>query len=210
MDKTNIKDCRRMLEAKRRELLSSHHRETESIAIARVPDWMEELSLEVHRNMAVETLNRKTALLGQVTEALERIATGKYGVCLACQKAISPKRLAALPWAALCFECQQATENRLGTDAREDVGLRPGFSVSNTGEHLADGSSGHDRRLRRPVIARASTNGGRANLRQGSETEWRGVCQVATAHAPTGKRRATPVTPPPIPAVSVFASRRAR
>ena len=81
-------------------------------------------------------------------------------MCLACQKAISPKRLAALPWAALCFECQQATENRLGAEARESVGLRLGYSVSNSGEQLADSSSGHDHRLRRPVIPRASANGG--------------------------------------------------
>jgi hypothetical protein len=45
-----------------------------------------------------------------------------------------------------------------------------------------------------------------ASLRRGFETEWRGVCQVATGRAPTGRRRATPVTPPPIPAVWIFAS----
>ena len=159
MNKTNIKGCRRMLEAKRRELLSSH-RETEGIAVERVPDWMDELSLEVQRNMAVDALNRKAALLCQVTEALERIAGGKYGVCLACQKAISPKRLAALPWAALCFECQQATENRLGTDARASVGLRLEYSVSSKEEQLAGSSLGHDHRMGRRVIPRASTNGG--------------------------------------------------
>ena len=159
MNKTNIKGCRRMLEAKRRELLSSHH-ETEGIAVQRVPDSMEELTLEIQRHMAVDALNRKAALLCQVKEALERIARGKYGVCLACQKAISPKRLAALPWAALCFECQQATENRLGTDARASVGLRLEYSVSNNGEQLAGSSLGCDHRLRRPVIPRASTNRG--------------------------------------------------
>ena len=163
MNKTNIKGCRRMLEAKRAELLSSHH-DTEGIAVERVPDSMDEFSLEVQRSMAVDALNRKAALLRQVTEALERIAGGKYGVCLACQEAISPKRLAALPWAALCIECQQATENRLGTDARPSVGLRLGYSVSNNGEQLANSSSGHDHRLRRPVIPRASTNGGASQV----------------------------------------------
>jgi DnaK suppressor protein len=147
-----------MLEVKRRELLSSH-RDTEGIAVERVPDSMDELSLEVQRSMAVDALNRKAALLRQVTEALERIAGGKYGVCLACNEAISPKRLAAVPWAALCFECQQATENRLGTDARESVGLRPVYSVSNSGEQLANSSSGHDHRLRRSVVPRTPANG---------------------------------------------------
>jgi DnaK suppressor protein len=84
---------------------------------------MEELTLEIERNMAVDTLNRNAALLGQVTEALERIAGGEYGACLACQKPISPKRLAALPWAALCLECQQAVENRPRFEAVTSMSL---------------------------------------------------------------------------------------
>lgn len=148
-----------MLEVRRAELLSSHH-DTEGIAIERVPDSMDELSLEVQRSMAVEALSRKTALLRQVTEALKRIAGGKYGVCQACQEPISPKRLAALPWAALCFECQQAAENALFADAKPRLGLRLGHSTSDHGEQLADSSRGHDCRLRRPVIPKASTDGG--------------------------------------------------
>jgi DnaK suppressor protein len=110
MSKKNLKGYRRMLEVKRGELLSTQ-RDTGAIAVHRVPDLMEELALEIQRNMAVEALNRKAALLGQVMEALERIAGRKYGVCLECNKPISAKRLAALPWAALCLECQQAAEN---------------------------------------------------------------------------------------------------
>jgi len=146
-----------MLEAKRRELLSSH-RDTEGIAVERVPDSMDEFSLEVQRNMAVDALNRKAALLRQVNEALERIARGKYGACLACNEAISPKRLAALPCALLCLECQQATEKRLGTDARECAGLRPGYGVGNSGEQLSNSSSGRDHRLRRSVVPSAPAN----------------------------------------------------
>jgi DnaK suppressor protein len=148
-----------MLEIKRAELLSSHH-DTEDIVVQRVPDSTDEISLEVQRSMAVDALERKAALLHQVAEALERIAGGNYGVCLACQEAISPKRLAALPWAALCIECQQATENRLGADAKPSVGLRLEYSVSNSGERLANSTCGYDHRLRRPAIPRASTDGG--------------------------------------------------
>jgi DnaK suppressor protein len=158
MNKTNINGCRRILEAKRRELLSTHH-ETEGIAVQRVSDAMEGLSLEFQRHMAVDALNRKTAVLCQVTEALERIAVGKYGVCLACQQEVSLKRLAALPWAALCFECQQAAENGMGAGARATVGRRLGYGVSNDGVQHAHSSSGRDHRLRRRVIPRAPTHG---------------------------------------------------
>jgi DnaK suppressor protein len=156
MNKTNLEGCRRMLEAKRAQILSTHH-DTEAIAIERVPDSMDEFGLDVERSMAVDALDRKTALFRQVTEALERIAGGKYGVCLACQERISPKRLAALPWAALCFECQQATENRVVADTKPSARPRLGYSLSDHGEPLAEVSRGRGHRLPRPALPRAST-----------------------------------------------------
>jgi len=128
MKKLNIKGCRQMLEAKRGELLSGHYK-TEGLSIERVPDSIEELTLEVERNMAVDALNRKSALLEQVTEALERIAGGDYGMCLTCQKEISPKRLAALPWAVRCLECQQAAENALRSGAMQAMSLQVGLTT---------------------------------------------------------------------------------
>ena len=110
MKKQDIEGCRRILETKRMELQSGRYR-AEGIAVERLPDSVEELTLDMERNMAVDTLNRRTVLLGQVTDALERIAAGRFGACVACENPISPKRLAALPWAALCLECQQFAEN---------------------------------------------------------------------------------------------------
>ena len=123
MKKLNIEGCRRMLETKRGELLSGHCR-TEGIVVERVPDSMEELTLEIERNMAVDTLNRNATLLDQVSDALNRIAEGNYGMCLVCEKAISKKRLEALPWAALCLECQQAAENGIGSGTIPSLDLR--------------------------------------------------------------------------------------
>jgi len=123
MKKQDIGGCRRMLEAKRRELMSGRYR-ADGIAVERVPDSMEELTLEMERNMTVDALNRRAALLGQVNDALERIAAGRYGVCLACENPIPLKRLAALPWAALCLECQQIAENRPASLAIASLGAR--------------------------------------------------------------------------------------
>jgi DnaK suppressor protein len=41
-----------------------------------------------------------------VEEALDRVASGDYGVCLACEQPIPPKRLQAIPWARYCVQCQ--------------------------------------------------------------------------------------------------------
>ena len=42
-----------------------------------------------------------------VNEALDRVRSGDYGVCLACEQPIPPKRLQALPWARYCVQCQE-------------------------------------------------------------------------------------------------------
>jgi DnaK suppressor protein len=99
---------RRELEAKRADLAG--YRNPEGIAIERTPDSMDELVLANERDLTVERLNRETFLLRQVAGALDRIATGEYGICLECEESISPKRLAALPWAALCLSCQEAAD----------------------------------------------------------------------------------------------------
>lgn len=43
-----------------------------------------------------------------VDEALDRLNSGDYGICLACEEPIAPKRLKALSWARYCVKCQEA------------------------------------------------------------------------------------------------------
>ena len=42
-----------------------------------------------------------------VEEALDRLDTGDYGICLGCDEPIAEKRLRALPWARYCVTCQE-------------------------------------------------------------------------------------------------------
>jgi RNA polymerase-binding protein DksA len=42
-----------------------------------------------------------------VNEALDRMESGDYGICLRCEEAIPAKRLHALPWARYCVPCQE-------------------------------------------------------------------------------------------------------
>ena len=46
----------------------------------------------------------------EIDEALKRIEDGAYGCCTNCGKEINPQRLEAIPWAALCVDCQQKLE----------------------------------------------------------------------------------------------------
>ena len=42
-----------------------------------------------------------------IEEALDRIQSGDYGICLSCEEPIPDKRLQALPWARYCVSCQE-------------------------------------------------------------------------------------------------------
>jgi DnaK suppressor protein len=52
-------------------------------------------------------------LLQLVTEALERLKNGSYGLCVACHEDVQVKRLEAVPWARHCIECQEKQEQGL-------------------------------------------------------------------------------------------------
>jgi DnaK suppressor protein len=54
-----------------------------------------------------------------VEEALDRVQSGDFGVCLACEQPIPPKRLQALPWARYCVPCQEAIGMTQAEDLRE-------------------------------------------------------------------------------------------
>jgi RNA polymerase-binding transcription factor DksA len=49
--------------------------------------------------------------LVEIEAALQRIDAGTYGVCDGCGKPIGAERLAAIPWARLCFDDQRRAAN---------------------------------------------------------------------------------------------------
>jgi DnaK suppressor protein len=60
---------------------------------------------EQQRDLALR--ERAENQLAQVEAALARIDDGTFGMCRRCGNAIATERLEALPWAALCIECQR-------------------------------------------------------------------------------------------------------
>ncbi len=46
-------------------------------------------------------------------EAIERVRTGEYGICVICEEPISKDRLQIKPEARLCVKCKKATESHL-------------------------------------------------------------------------------------------------
>ncbi len=54
-----------------------------------------------------------------IDEALDRLSSGDYGICLSCEEPIPAKRLAALPWARYCVPCQEREAAELTGDWSE-------------------------------------------------------------------------------------------
>jgi len=58
-----------------------------------------------------------------VKAALQRIRDGSFGVCVQCEEAITPNRLAAVPWASRCIGCQEAADRdrHEGSESSDDT-----------------------------------------------------------------------------------------
>lgn len=111
-------EMKSILDAKLGEL-NARKFKREDIAIEKTAEEMDEIQRSSDRVLALDSLTRTWETSTLVTEALERIANNTYGVCQECEEAISPKRLAALPWAKYCISCQDA-KDREASDLRWD------------------------------------------------------------------------------------------
>jgi len=99
-----------ILERKRVEL-DRVLRGRDGIAIEKSADQMDEIQDSSERDLEIRNVGRESTMLGDVKAALLRIHDGSFGTCTECDWAISPKRLAAVPWASRCIECQEAADS---------------------------------------------------------------------------------------------------
>lgn len=112
MTKTELSKFKKILESKQDEL-ELVVRNRDAITIEKSADALDEVQHAAERELAIRNLDRESNLLRNVRSALRRIEDGSFGICLHCEEEISPKRIAAVPWAAFCIQCQeQADRNR--------------------------------------------------------------------------------------------------
>jgi DnaK suppressor protein len=117
MQKPYLTDYKKLLEAKRKELIHVTG-DRDEICIEKAADEFDEIQLAMNRELAIRNLDRETALLRDVAAALARIDAGCFGTCLLCEEEIPEKRLKALPWAAHCVSCQEGLDQH-----QRDYGL---------------------------------------------------------------------------------------
>ena len=107
---------RKILEKKAEEVRRSMSAQKAAQVVSRldVPSDEGDLSQQHHEEWIF--LNRNTIdmkLLREVSDALRRIDSGQYGICLECEEPISQKRLEAVPWARYCVTCQERVAARI-------------------------------------------------------------------------------------------------
>ena len=105
------KEARKVLETKRRELLSGTS-DREEILIENAAEDFDRLQQQMNREVAIRNLDRESKLLKEVNAAMKRVDEGSYGTCLRCEEEIPEKRMKAVPWAAYCVPCQEAIERQ--------------------------------------------------------------------------------------------------
>jgi len=64
------------------------------------------------REFSLDLASNEQALLNRIDDALARVKEGTYGKCESCRRAISMKRLKAVPYAVLCIKCKEAEEKK--------------------------------------------------------------------------------------------------
>jgi DnaK suppressor protein len=109
MTKNELNKFRQILETKQAELADIVKRRDE-IAIEKSPDAIDEVTRAAERELAIRNLDRESNLLRNVRAALQRLDDGTFGICGHCEEEISPRRLAAVPWASYCIKCQEAAD----------------------------------------------------------------------------------------------------
>ncbi|MGD1098552.1 MAG: TraR/DksA family transcriptional regulator [Bryobacteraceae bacterium] len=113
MTKNEVNRFRAILNARIAEL-ENLNRQRDGITIERSPDQLDEIQRASERALAVCNLDREFNQLRNAHAALLRIKQGSFGICQQCDEDIHPKRLAAIPWAALCIRCQETVDQDPG------------------------------------------------------------------------------------------------
>jgi DnaK suppressor protein len=116
MDKKRLEYYKKKLQTKREELARSIQR-TEEEGRSADDDPTVDLADKAANSYTKEFLfgqnNTDRTTLQQIDDALTRIRTNNFGICLNCETELQQKRLEAVPWASHCTVCQEKHEQGL-------------------------------------------------------------------------------------------------
>ena len=106
MTRIKLNEFRDTLRSKRADL-ENGNRSRSALAIETSPEELDRIQQAQDRDLAIGAFDRGSKLLREVQSALRRIDENTFGTCRDCEEEIGMKRLAAVPWTALCISCQE-------------------------------------------------------------------------------------------------------
>jgi DnaK suppressor protein len=112
IDKQRYRELKEMLAERRREVKDKLRslRETLPVEAGVVRDAEEQSVDDFVTEVDMALMQMKSETLSRIDQAISRLENGTYGICQECDREISAARLKALPFAALCRDCQEDTE----------------------------------------------------------------------------------------------------
>lgn len=118
MERERYSELRRILEERRREILSAVHEKIRDVRSESanspahgVLDAAESSEADIQDDIEFALIQMKAETLTKIDEALRRLEEGTFGYCFECAEEISERRLRALPFAVRCKDCEEAREN---------------------------------------------------------------------------------------------------
>ena len=113
MSKLNLKQIKQRLLEERESLIGKLNGNDLSIDDSETPDPVDLAVRNYSKNVMLAVSENESKQLVLIDEALRRIDDEEYGECQNCEEQINPKRLAAIPWARYCLNCQALLEQGL-------------------------------------------------------------------------------------------------
>jgi DnaK suppressor protein len=123
-----MKDARRIRQALTQALKQDLRARLGSVHVGRYSDQIDEAAGSETLTVAVHGIEADWKRRRQIQAALDRVRSGRYGVCDSCEETIAKARLMALPWAVRCVDCQARHERfQATTTSTESLSIRAGF-----------------------------------------------------------------------------------
>ncbi|HPR63815.1 MAG TPA: TraR/DksA family transcriptional regulator [Thermoanaerobaculia bacterium] len=115
MDSRKLKKYRAMLEERREQIIRSEKEwvEEEIGTAANALDSGDKALSSYEKEFHYQLTDNEQKLLKLIDEAMKRMESSNYGLCVECSKPIQEARLNAIPWARHCVSCQELQEKGL-------------------------------------------------------------------------------------------------
>ena len=121
MNRKDLEEFKRLLLRRRAQLSGEvekladealrQNRQDASGDLSSMPIHMADIATDnFEKELNLDFIQRESAELRDIDEALARIEEGTFGLCQVCGKRIRKSRLRAVPHARLCIECQRREE----------------------------------------------------------------------------------------------------